>query len=389
MKTALRSLALATAGVATAGVALVTVAAPAAAVGARYSGNPVGSLDIRPANGTNQSAIDYTSSAPCPAGTSFETRLFGFGMPDAGEIVTSRTTAGFSTTGPVSSSFSNTPQFFADKNSTTLQGSYDVVLRCTDRFGDASRGDFLRIITFTSPTAYRTEPVTGPSPSPSPSAAASPSPSPSASSSPTASASPTVTMSSSPPPPSGAPSECAVPASVSLGRQTIVATGATGATVRATPGRVVKLFAYSQPSTSFREVRSTTLDSSGSITYQLKPATNTKLYAQQVGCDPSGSVVLNVRTLLSLKVVRNGVRNYTFDGIALPARRGGLIVSLYRVRADGRQVLTSQTRASATDGAYRINRRFLGTGRFGFVVRTGQDLQNAPGSSNVRSLLVF
>jgi hypothetical protein len=70
------------------------------------------------------------------------------------------------------------------------------------------------------------------------------------------------------------------------------------------------------------------------------------------------------------------------------------------VTADGQQILTSQTRAYANAGqpgydasrpagSYSIRRTFTGSGRFGFVVRTGQDLQNAPGSSNVRSLLVF
>ena len=52
-------------------------------------------------------------------------------------------------------------------------------------------------------------------------------------------------------------------------------------------------------------------------------------------------------------------------------------------------MLTAQTRANASNGDWRIDRRFTGSGRFGFVVRTGQDLQNAPGTSNVRSLLVY
>ena len=65
-----------------------------------------------------------------------------------------------------------------------------------------------------------------------------------------------------------------------------------------------------------------------------------------------------------------------------------MIISLYRVTADGQQVLTSQTRASSTNGTWTLNRTFLGTGRFGFVVRTGQDLMNAPGASAVRSLTV-
>ena len=69
-------------------------------------------------------------------------------------------------------------------------------------------------------------------------------------------------------------------------------------------------------------------------------------------------------------------------------RSGGLVVSLYRVTAHGRQVLTAQTRADRTTGAWSIGRRFVGSGRFGFVVRTGQDLVSAPGASAVRSTLV-
>lgn len=361
MNKTLRTFVAAVAGCATVGAVLVTVATPASAVGARYTGTPVGTVSIRPATGTNQSAIDYTTSAACPAGVSYEARLFGAGMPDAGEVVTSRTDAGFSTSSPVSGSFSNTPQFFADKNSATLSGTYDVVVRCTDRFGDTSRGDFRGTITFSSPTAYT---ASGASPSPSASASATAGP-------------------------TGAPSECTTPASLALSPSTIIATGAGTVTVRATPGSIVRLFAYSRPSTTYRAVREATLGSSGSTSFEVKPPTNTRLYAQQVGCDPSDSAVLNVRTQLSLNVVRNGTRNYTFSGRALPARTGGLIVSLYRVTDSGQQILASQVRANASTGAYSINRVFTGSGRFGFVVRTGQDLQNAPGASNVRSLLVF
>ena len=176
-----RTFALAAAGAVAAGVALVAMAGSASAVGAAYTGTPVGTLDLRPKTGNNNTPVDYTSSAGCPGGVSFETRLFGFGMPDAGEIVTSRTTAGFSNSNPISSSLSDTFQAFADKNATTLQGRYDVVLRCTDRFGDTSRGDFRGIVTFSSPTAY-TETPQGASPSPSATRAPSPVASPSATS---------------------------------------------------------------------------------------------------------------------------------------------------------------------------------------------------------------
>jgi hypothetical protein len=52
-------------------------------------------------------------------------------------------------------------------------------------------------------------------------------------------------------------------------------------------------------------------------------------------------------------------------------------------------VLTAQARASATTGEWTITRQFTGSGTFGFILRTGQDLQNAPGASHVRPTSVF
>lgn len=170
---------------------------------------------------------------------------------------------------------------------------------------------------------------------------------------------------------------------------TITATGAATVQVRGGSGTQVDLLAYSRPSTEYAVVRSGLIGNDGTATFSVRPPTNTRLFARQTGCADGPSVVLNVRTALSLQVVRNAARDYTFRGDSLPARTGGLIVSLYRVTADGRSVLSAQTRASATTGDWTLRRVFTGSGRFGFVVRTGQDLQNAPGASNVRSLLVY
>jgi len=52
-------------------------------------------------------------------------------------------------------------------------------------------------------------------------------------------------------------------------------------------------------------------------------------------------------------------------------------------------VLTAQARGDAANGEWSLRHRFTGSGRFGVVVRTGQDLQNAPGASRVRSTLVY
>ncbi len=168
------------------------------------------------------------------------------------------------------------------------------------------------------------------------------------------------------------------------------------------PNEVVQLEAYTRPSTTFRVVRQAET-STGTVRFDnLVPPANTRFRARVVrngiGCAFGGSVVMNVRTTFSLLVRRVGPRTYVFSGDTLPARGQRadqcLIVSLFRVTSNGSQILTSQTRAlpltaGSRSGEYSITRRFTGTGRFGFVVRAGQDLQNAPGVSNVRSLLVF
>jgi hypothetical protein len=220
------------------------------------------------------------------------------------------------------------------------------------------------------------------------------SPSPSATTSPTATPSPSATNASP-------PAVACNPAGIRLIDTTIIATGAARGEVRGTPNSVVLLRAYTRPSTTFFTARRVEVGADGVGEFLITPPANTRMFAVQEGCtETSEQVVLNVRTQLSLNVERLGKQTYRFFGSAIPARPNGLIVSLYRVTDSGRQVLTSQVRANANvgqagfdpsrrPGSYSITRRFTGTGRFGFVVRTGQDLQNAPGSSNVRSLLIF
>lgn len=191
-----------------------------------------------------------------------------------------------------------------------------------------------------------------------------------------------------------APGSCGTSRPVlSVSPSTIVA--GRSAAVRVTnlpPNSVVELYAYTRPSTTYRKVREAEVAGTSTTFPAVVPPRNTRLYAVVQGCpaaSQSASVVLNVRTALSLSVKRNGPRSYTFSGDSLPARPGGLLINLYRVTPSGAQVLTAQTRARAVDGEWTINRRFTGSGRFGFVVRTGQDLQNAAGSSTTRPVLIF
>ena len=178
----------------------------------------------------------------------------------------------------------------------------------------------------------------------------------------------------------------------SLDLPTITANETAGVSVKAEPGSVVDLFAYTRPSTTYRLVRTGAVSDAGIAQFGIRPGGNTRLYAQQRGCTaepPRDSIVLSVRPALTLQHSRTGTRSYSFYGTSVPARPEGLVVSLYRITADGQEVLTARTRANATHGNWRINRTFSGSGRFGFVVRTSADITNAAGKSNLQSVLIY
>lgn len=186
--------------------------------------------------------------------------------------------------------------------------------------------------------------------------------------------------------------EPACRAVTTLDLPTITANDTAGLSVKAAPGSVVDLFAYTRPSTDYRLVRTGAVGDAGIAQFGVRPGGNTRMYAQQRGCtaDPvRDSVVLNVRPDLTIQSSRTGTRSYSFYGTSVPARSEGLVINLYRVTADGQEVLTARTRANATHGNWRINRTFTGTGRFGFVVRTAADMTNAAGKSNVQSVLIY
>ena len=180
----------------------------------------------------------------------------------------------------------------------------------------------------------------------------------------------------------------------------------------AIPGATVEVQGYSQNhygTASFDNDdtpvdRSGAADSSGVITFNdLRPASNTRLRARQQNCPYGNSVVINVRAQETLRVDRTGTRSYVFSGNSIPARPGGLIISLYRIvgspcaagvapSACPGEVPVGQGRADQSTGQYRIPLQFSAADqgvRASFVVKTGADAQNAPGRSNARSLLIL
>lgn len=221
-----------------------------------------------------------------------------------------------------------------------------------------------------------TLPTASPSSTGSPTAAASPSPT-SAASPTAAPASPTPADTPSPTP---AARECAT--ALTVERSVMSATQETRVVVHGAAGQVVQLLAYSRPSTSYRVVREDVTGPDGRAVFAIRPLTNTRLYAAEQDCPDSPSQVVQVRSALSLGATRVGVRDIAFRGRVVPARAGQL-VSLYRVTTTGRQVLAGQTRAD-TAGTWALRRVFSGTGRFGFVARTGSDITNAAGTSPIR-----
>ena len=181
---------------------------------------------------------------------------------------------------------------------------------------------------------------------------------------------------------------CATKLTVTLNREFIIPTIPVRVTVTgAAPGALIDLQAYSRPSDRLPVGPDLggQLDGRDRLRrdprHQHPPVRAVREQAGGTGqqTSVSDSKVINVRTALSLSVVRNGTRNYTFQGRILP-RRAGQLVTLYRVEKDGTRVITSQLKTDAT-GTYRFTRQFTGSGTFGFLSRTGQTLTNAAGES--------
>jgi hypothetical protein len=190
-----------------------------------------------------------------------------------------------------------------------------------------------------------------------------------------------------------------------------VPTQASTIRVHGAPNRGVELWAYSRPSTTYSVVRSGTTNGNGDIAWTVTPGGNTRFYAHYAGqsaSSDSASSVLTVHTSLSLSAYRDGARKYHFQGTNLP-RRAGQLISLYRyakgpnldqycvpsaesdttAQADNgcRAIIVSQAKTGANN-TWRIDRTFTKNGRFVFVVRTSENINNGRGHSNQRTTVI-
>jgi len=148
----------------------------------------------------------------------------------------------------------------------------------------------------------------------------------------------------------------------------------------------VDVFESARPSTAFRIVRSGVTAADGSARWDLRPRANTRWHALQRGCpvsvaSPTTTVLVRAVVTLDVRRVRPGT--FVFSGTALPARKEGLAISLYRLSPSGREVLVARVRSGAT-GTWRLTQSLSGAGTQRFLVRTTGDAQLASGRSGVR-----
>jgi hypothetical protein len=287
--------------------------------------------------------------------------------------------------------------------STATANDYDVTAVLTDGSTSAACAKC-----YTVGTAQSTA---SPSPSATATATVSPCPSASASTSAPASATPTASTSASP----SSSSSCGqTPLTISVSPKDIVPKQASTVSVHGAPNQPVDLYAYSQPNTDYSVVRSGTTDASGNVSWSVTPGGNTRLYAHYrngsttAAPSDSKSIVITVHTSLSLSAYRDGPREYHFQGTNLP-RRAGQLITLYRYatgpnldkycvptaesdttnKADGscHAIITSQA-DTGPNNTWRIDRTFTGDGKFYFVVRTSQNINNGRGHSNQRLTII-
>jgi hypothetical protein len=154
------------------------------------------------------------------------------------------------------------------------------------------------------------------------------------------------------------------------------------------PGSGVSLYGYTRPAGPGQErvLATAQTDEYSVARIRLPISGSSRLYAVAAGCVfASEHEVIVVRDRLEgLGARRLSPRRYVFSGFH--AAPPGKVLSLYRVTAEGRSVLTAQTR---TGGEFwQIERTFLGSGEWDFYAATGTDANSVGTTSNRRRTVV-
>jgi hypothetical protein len=135
---------------------LVTVALGVPVAPAPALADPIGGVIIIPGTGTDLSPIRLRTSTGCPTQASkYYATMRGRGFPPDGQIITSDTEAGLSTSAGFDVYVARIMRDYAAENRTTLAGRYDITVHCTDSLALESYGEFTGSLEFTSSTTYQ------------------------------------------------------------------------------------------------------------------------------------------------------------------------------------------------------------------------------------------
>jgi hypothetical protein len=178
------------------------------------------------------------------------------------------------------------------------------------------------------------------------------------------------------------------PLTLSVRNPLIRAGGSTVLTATGEPNQAYQLRCYTRPSTTYSNAREGAFNAAGDpVDFTLRLGRNTRCYIQYADNSSqgaSGSVVVAVRTVLSVSAIRTGPLRYVFIGRNLP-RVGGQLITLYRVDNAGNEIRTANL-VTDDSGRYRVTRTFTEGGTFAFRVRTSNTLNNVPGASRTVTL---
>lgn len=118
---------------------------------------PTGTVLVIPGEGVDVAAIRLRTSAGCPQqAKAFYARLWGKGFPEAGQVVTTNTSAGMRHDAGFDVYFSQTMKDFAAlAGGVTLGGTYKISVYCIDKFPSQVLAEFTGSMEFTTPSNFR------------------------------------------------------------------------------------------------------------------------------------------------------------------------------------------------------------------------------------------
>lgn len=159
------------------------------------------------------------------------------------------------------------------------------------------------------------------------------------------------------------------------------ASGRFNVAVYGNAGATITLTGYERPSTDVKHLGSAVVGNNnrrghGMVYIPVTFNGNARVFAttdaEQCSEDPTRTAVAPVQARLgAVAAYRSAPRQYAFSGFY--AGPDGKVLNLYRV-ADGRSILTAQTRAYGE--RWSIRRTFLGSGAWDFFARVGTDINS-------------